>query len=132
MNATEGTASFDAILREFLDELDAVRKCDPGITQPHVRELVTTAVVERLIHANSSQEIPCCFGLLDDEGEPCGDVNTRVRAALERFVGATEASEQWRRCASDVERQALVVRESVRSGAGSDVSAYVGDGPAAS
>jgi len=119
------TASFDEHLRALLDELDAIRRCDPGVTEPRIREMVTMALGARLVRCKEA-EIPKCFGLLDDEGQPCGDINSRLRAALQRFVAATLASMEWRRCSTEEERRALIADEAVRSAAGSSLSSYVG------
>jgi len=117
------TPRFEDHLRSLLEELDSLRRCDPAVTEERVRKKLTTTISDRLVLAKESP-IPRCFGLLDDEGQPCGDINSRLHAALLRFVSAAEASTEWRGCTSEGERRALVARDEVRSANGSSLSSY--------
>lgn len=123
---------FEDNLRQFLTALDGVANDNEGVTDTDVRQVLADVVHQRLVKKNSAFPIPDSFEMLDDDGEPSRKLDRRVKAIVEKFVKAAEASPEWQACTTEQQRQALIARDEIVTDEGNAYWLYLGpwdDGP---
>jgi hypothetical protein len=115
---------FEDLLRDFIEDLDAIAEKNGGLTDTEVREVLAATVIARLVDKRKTK-IPASFMMMAD-GKMSARWDARVRKVVERFIARAEKSDEWKRCTSAKKRRALIVRDDVQSRAGNAYWLYLG------
>jgi hypothetical protein len=112
--------TFNQLLVELLNDLDAIGQAHDEIGDTDVREQMSAAVFDGFIQPRSQFSLPSEFGMFSEVG------NRLVRAALEKFLQRAGPVAQAQGIQSDQQRLDAFQAESVQSASGTYYDDYFG------
>jgi tetratricopeptide (TPR) repeat protein len=108
------------LLRDLLNDLEALDKMDDGMGDTDVREQLSDAVYDGFIDPEPSYRLPWSFGLFSVPG------NLRARRALNRYIRRAKKRARELGLETPMQREAAFANYDVRSDGGADVDDFFG------